>query len=192
MINKSLFAKLFILEMANNHMGDVKHGLNIIQELHKICNHNDFADFKFAFKFQYRNLKTFIHPDYINRTGLKYVKRFLETNLSESERLLLKEEAQKLGFITICTPFDEDSVDLIIKHEYDIIKVASCSFTDWPLLEKIVQKDKPLFLSPDIPHISYAFLADCNHKEILSGSDEYKLISYLLLFNATCLSKTFS
>lgn len=147
MINKSLFAKLFILEMANNHMGDVKHGLNIIQELHKVCNHNDFAGFKFAFKFQYRNLKTFIHPDYINRTDLKYVKRFLETNLSESERLFLKEEAKKLGFITICTPFDEDSVDLIIKHEYDIIKVASCSFTDWPLLEKIVQNDKPLILS---------------------------------------------
>ncbi len=94
MTNKNLFTKLFVFEMANNYMGDVNHGLNVIQEFHKVCNHNDFTDFKFAFKFQYRNLKTFIHPDYIGRTDLKYVKRFIETNLSESKRLLLKEEAR--------------------------------------------------------------------------------------------------
>ena len=33
-------------------------------------------------------------------------------------------------------PFDENSVDLIEEHNFDIIKIGSCSFTDWPLLEK--------------------------------------------------------
>jgi len=145
MVKEKYFKNLFIFEMANNHMGDVEHGLKIISEFHNIC--KDFKNFKFAFKFQYRDLDTFIHPDYKNRTDFKYVKRFMETNLSASERKLLKDTAKKFGFITICTPFDENSVDLIEEHDYEIIKVASCSFTDWPLLEKIVKTKKPVIAS---------------------------------------------
>jgi len=136
---------LFIFEMANNHMGDVNHGLLMINEFGK--NIKKYPEFDFAIKFQYRDLATFIHPDYKNRMDIKYVKRFVETELSESQFLQLKQEAEKLGFITICTAFDEISVEKVIDHNYDIIKVASCSLTDWPLLEKIVQKDKPVILS---------------------------------------------
>jgi sialic acid synthase SpsE/quercetin dioxygenase-like cupin family protein len=138
------FNNLFVFEMANNHMGDVGHGLRILRDFHDVCKA---FNFKFAFKFQYRDLNSFIHPDYKNRTDLKYVKRFQETNLSESERKLLKDEAKKLGFITICTPFDENSVDLVEKHDYDIFKIASCSFTDWPLLERISRTNKPIIAS---------------------------------------------
>lgn len=145
MENKSLFSNLFIFEMANNHMGDIKHGLTIIKNIYKAC--NKFNTFKFAFKFQYRNIETFIHPSYFNRIDLKYIKRFRETNLSNTDRLLLKNEAKNYGFITICTPFDEASVDLVSEHDYDIIKIASCSLTDWPLLEKIAETDRPLIVS---------------------------------------------
>src|SRR3989344_4935627 len=122
---------LFIFEMANNHMGDVEHGLKIIREIHKATQEFTDMDWNFAFKFQYRDLDTFIHPDYKDRMDLKYVKRFSETKLTEEEFLALKKEAEKLGFITMCTPFDEASVDLVVKHNYDILKVASCSSTDW-------------------------------------------------------------
>ncbi|MBF0463546.1 MAG: N-acetylneuraminate synthase family protein [Nitrospirae bacterium] len=145
MESKNLFSNLFIFEMANNHMGDVQHGLRVIREFHNVC--SGFKEFNFAFKFQYRDIETFIHNDYKNRTDIKYVKRFLETNISASEKKLLKTEAEKLGFITICTPFDENSVDLIEDHGFSIIKIASCSFTDWPLLEKIAKKDKPIIAS---------------------------------------------
>ena len=47
----------------------------------------------------------------------------------------------------MCTPFDERSVDLIEAHDFDIVKIGSCSFTDWPLLERIVQVDKPIIAS---------------------------------------------
>lgn len=141
---EKVFSNLFVFEMANNHMGDVEHGLRIIREFHDVCKG---FNFKFAFKFQYRHLDTFIHPHYKERTDYKYVKRFLETNLSDSERKLLMDEAKKIGFIAICTPFDEESVNLIEKHDYDIIKVASCSFTDWPLLERIVKTNKPIIAS---------------------------------------------
>lgn len=138
---------LFIFEMANNHMGDVEHGLKIIREINDARRDFSATGWNFAFKFQYRDLDTFIHPDYKNRMDLKYVKRFKETRLSDDELLALKAEAANLGFITICTPFDEPSVEKVVAHGYDIIKIASASFGDWPLLEKIVQYDKPIIAS---------------------------------------------
>ena len=140
-------APLFIFEMANNHMGDVEHGLKIIREINEVCRDFSGLDWNFAFKFQYRDLDTFIHPDYKDRMDLKYIKRFSETRLTGEEFLMLKNEAEKLGFISICTPFDEKSAENVIRHGYDIIKIASASFTDWPLLEKIAQADKPIIAS---------------------------------------------
>ena len=54
---------------------------------------------------------------------------------------------KKLGFIAVCTPFDENSVDLILEHDFEILKIASCSFTDWPLLERVIQTDLPIIAS---------------------------------------------
>jgi sialic acid synthase SpsE/mannose-6-phosphate isomerase-like protein (cupin superfamily) len=135
---------LFVFEMANNHQGSVERGLRIIREIYEVS--KDFP-FSFAFKMQARDIPTFVHPDYQNRTDLKYVKRFSETKLNEEQFKILKDEIDKLGFISICTPFDENSVDLIERLNFDIIKIASCSFTDWPLLEKIAKTDKPIVAS---------------------------------------------
>jgi sialic acid synthase SpsE/quercetin dioxygenase-like cupin family protein len=200
MIAKFPFENLFIFEMANNHAGNVGHGLKIIRETYAAC--KDFSPsqnspgfsaeggpasggnpgmltqkgrspaslrggnaivvsareeapdfsprsftFNFGFKLQYRHLDTFVHPDYQKRKDIKYVKRFLETRLSEADFRLLVDEIKKLGFAAICTPFDEHSVDLIEKHGFDIIKIGSCSLTDWPLLERIVKVDKPIIAS---------------------------------------------
>jgi len=143
-MNKEIFEKLFIFEMANNHSGDVNHGLKIIQEIAAVAKK---YPFNFAFKFQYRDLGTFIHPDYQGRADIKYVKRFSDTALSEDDFVKLKNEVVGQGLTAICTPFDEVSVDKTIKHQYAIIKIASCSFTDWPLLEKIAQTDRPIIAS---------------------------------------------
>jgi len=144
-MNKRLeFDKLFIFELANNHAGDLKHGIDIIREISKISRK---YDFKFGFKLQYRDLNTFIHPDFKARTDIKYVKRFQETRLSSEGLKTLKDEISKAGFIPICTAFDEKSVGLIEKHDFSIIKIGSCSFTDWPLLERIAQTDLPVIAS---------------------------------------------
>lgn len=143
-MNKSVFDKLFIFEMANNHSGDVEHGLKIIREIREACKG---FDFQFGFKFQYRDLDTFIHPDFQGRQDIKYVKRFSDTRIDEKDFLRLKNEAQRLGFVTVCTPFDEVSVKTVQRHQYDIVKVASCSFTDWPLLEEIAKLDRPIIAS---------------------------------------------
>ena len=118
----NIFDRLFIFEMANNHMGDVNHGLKIIDEFSKVSKK---FDFQFGIKLQYRQLDTFIHPDYRSRNDIKYIKRFLETKLNKDEFKTLKDAIKSAGLLAICTPFDEASVDLIEEHEFDIIKVAS-------------------------------------------------------------------
>ena len=137
--------QLFIFEMANNHMGSLDHGLKLIREFAKVK--EGYGEFEFAIKFQFRDMDTFIHPDYRDRMDLKYVKRFTETRLTSEEFLAMKHEAEKLGFLTVCTGFDEESVGSIEKMGFPIIKIASCSFTDWPLLSRIADTDLPIIAS---------------------------------------------
>ena len=106
--------KLFVLEMANNHMGDINHGIHVIQEFGKVCKK---YPFNFAFKLQYRQLDTFIHPDMKERLDVPYIKRFSETRLTRQDHDRLVEEIQNQGFYTMCTPFDEESVDFLSKFK---------------------------------------------------------------------------
>jgi sialic acid synthase SpsE len=135
---------LFVLEMANNHMGSLEHGLRMVRAFREVTRD---VPYNFAFKLQYRHLDTFIHPAHRGSTEYPYVKRFEETRLQPDEFRALRDEIWAQGFIAMCTPFDEASVALIEEHDYDIVKIGSCSFTDWPLLERVVQVDKPIIAS---------------------------------------------
>jgi sialic acid synthase SpsE/mannose-6-phosphate isomerase-like protein (cupin superfamily) len=137
-------APLFILEMANNHMGDVAHGIRIIRELKEACAG---FPFRFAIKLQYRYLPDFIHPAFRERMDLKFVKRFSETALCWDDYRKLKDAIVEHGFLSMCTPWDEKSVEMIAAHGYDFLKVPSCYLTDWPLAEKIATVDLPLVIS---------------------------------------------
>ena len=102
---KKIPENLFTLELANNQMGDINHGIHVIQEFGKVCKK---YPFNFAFKLQYRQLDTFIHPDMKERLDVPYIKRFSETRLTRQDHDSLVEEIQNKGFYTMCTPFDED------------------------------------------------------------------------------------
>ena len=138
------FKGFFIYDMANNHQGSVKHGLRIISEIAKISNK---ADVRGAIKFQFRQLDTFIHPKHKNDTENKHIPRFLSTRLTPDEFEIMADSIRKNNLMTICTPFDEESVDLIMQMDLDIIKIASCSAKDWPLLEKVAETGKPVVCS---------------------------------------------
>ncbi|MBO7152967.1 MAG: N-acetylneuraminate synthase family protein [Lentisphaeria bacterium] len=140
-----IFENLIIFEMANNHFGDVEHGKKLIRAYAEIA--KKFPQFKCAIKFQYRDIPTFIHPEYKERFDLKYIKRFSETALPEEAFVAMKEYADECGLLTACTPFDEVSVDRVVKHKFDFLKIASCSFTDWPLLEKAAAAGLPVIIS---------------------------------------------
>jgi sialic acid synthase SpsE/mannose-6-phosphate isomerase-like protein (cupin superfamily) len=133
---------LFIMEMANNHCGDIKYGKKIIEEFHAIT--KKFPQFQFAFKFQRRELDTFLHPNYRDAIDIPYIKRFIDAQITVEQLLLLKEYAKALGFLTICTPFDEAAVETVEKLGFDYLKIGSCSINDWSLLNKIAETNMPV------------------------------------------------
>ena len=113
---------LFTLEMANNHMGDIEHGVHVIKSFGEICNKYPFS---FAFKLQYRQLDSFIHPNMQGREDVPYIKRFSETRLTRDDFDVLVNEIRNQGFLTMSTPFDEESVDMIESQDLDIIKLPA-------------------------------------------------------------------
>ena len=140
----SIFENLIIFEMANSHQGSVEHGIKIISEMGKIARK---YNVKAAVKLQYRNLDTFIHPDYKGRTDINHIPRFESTRLNYDQFTVLVESIKQNGLVSMSTPFDETGVDWCNAQGLDVIKVASCSATDWPLLEKVAKSGKPIIIS---------------------------------------------
>ncbi len=138
------FNDLFILEMANNHQGTVSHGKLIIDEMSKVVRQ---YGVRAGVKLQFRELDTFVHPDFKNSTSNKHIPRFMGTRLTEAQFGELVTETKNQGLITICTPFDEASVDQINRLGIEVIKIGSCSAKDWPLLEKVATAGKPVIYS---------------------------------------------
>lgn len=138
------FKNLFIFEMANNHQGSLAHGKRIIEEMAKVA--QEFG-VRAAVKLQFRDLPEFIHPDFRSRKDVKHIPRFLETALSQKDFGELVAEVRKHGLITMATPFDEASVGTCEALDVQIIKVASCSALDFPLLERVSKAGKPVIIS---------------------------------------------
>jgi len=126
---------LVILEFANNHMGDQSLFNQMVDEY---CNiKNEFSDFDFAIKLQYRDLDSFIHPSYKDSSH-PGVKRFESTKVTLEEWSERIDYALSKGFMLGCTPFDEISVlNIINDSRFSFLKIGSCSFDDWPMLESI-------------------------------------------------------
>ncbi len=144
MSDKFNFEGLFIYDMANNHQGSIDHGLKIINEIAKVSREEGVRG---ALKFQFRHLDTFIHPDFKNNPNLPHIPRFVATRLSDEEYRTLTDNVRENNLTTIATPFDEASVKLIDKLGIEIIKIGSCSASDWPLIEKIAEAHKPVVVS---------------------------------------------
>jgi sialic acid synthase SpsE/quercetin dioxygenase-like cupin family protein len=138
------FTNLFTLDLANNHQGSLDHAMRIIREHGEVAKKEGVRT---ALKFQFRDLDTFIHPDFINDKNNKHISRFLSTRLSKDDYAKMTAEVKAQGMITMSTPFDEKSVDLIEELGIEVIKIASCSAKDWPLLEKVVKLNKPIIVS---------------------------------------------
>ncbi|NIY75426.1 cupin domain-containing protein [Thalassospira sp. HF15] len=138
------FKNLFVLDLANNHQGDVQHGLAIIRENAKVASAQGV---RCGVKFQFRQLDSFIHPDHQKDSDNKHIPRFLSTRMDPKQYQQLLDEVKAHKLISICTPFDEESVDIIVEMGFDILKIASCSAKDWPLLEKAVESGLPIIVS---------------------------------------------
>ncbi|HOX23357.1 MAG TPA: N-acetylneuraminate synthase family protein, partial [Elusimicrobiales bacterium] len=135
---------LFVLELANNHWGKLERGLKIIGSHAQVARFNSV---RAAIKLQLRDVDTFIHKDFRNRTDIRYIKKTMDTRMSKENMAVLVDAIRKSGCIPMATPFDESSVDLCVELGLQIIKIASSDINDWFLIEKIAETKKPVIAS---------------------------------------------
>jgi sialic acid synthase SpsE/D-lyxose ketol-isomerase len=143
-MNEFDFCDLFVFDMANNHQGDVDHGLKIVRQIGEVARKHGV---KGVMKFQFRQLESFIHPEHQKDSKAKHIDRFMSTRLDRKQYQLLLDAVREEKMYAMCTPFDEESVDVITEMGFDFIKIASCSAKDWPLLEKVASACMPVVVS---------------------------------------------
>ncbi len=139
-----IFEDLFVLEMANNHLGKLERGLAIVDKFSKIVRFNNV---RAAIKIQLRDVNTLIHAKFRQREDIRYIKKTLHTAMPPENFAVLVSAARKAGTIPCATPFDETSVDLCVNLGIQIIKLASSDLNDWFLIEKIAKTRKPVIAS---------------------------------------------
>jgi len=143
-MNRDIFEDLFVLEIANNHWGQVERGLRIIDLFSKVVRFNNV---RAALKLQFRDVDHFIHRDFRERDDIRYIKRTLDTQMTTQDYRTLVDATRKAGCVTMATPFDEASVDLCAELGVQIVKIASSDGNDWVLIEKIATLRKPVMVS---------------------------------------------
>jgi len=143
-MKNDIFEDLFVLELANNHWGDINRGLKIISDFSRVVRFNNV---KTAIKLQFRDADHFIHKDFKTRDDIRYIKKTLTTRMSYDNYGVLVDAIRKAGCISMSTPFDEQSVDTCINLGVQILKIASSDLNDWILIEKIATARKPVIVS---------------------------------------------
>jgi sialic acid synthase SpsE len=144
MTGADIFDELFVLEMANNHLGDVQRGLKIITAYSRIVRFNNV---RAAIKLQIRDVENFIHKDFRHRADIRYVKKTVDTQMSLDDFSTLVRAIRQGGCIPMATPFDEKSVDHCCDLGVQILKLASSDVNDWLLIERIAKTKKPVVVS---------------------------------------------
>lgn len=99
-------------------------------------------------------------PDFGNT--YRQIREHLEFN--NEQYLLLKKYSEDLNLDFIVTAFDNAAVDFLEKINIKIYKLASHSLTNYPLLEYISKKNKPVILSTGM----------CNLEEIDQSVEIFK------------------
>ena len=139
MTGNDIFDELFVLELANNHLGDVQRGLKIIANYAQVVRFNNV---RAAIKLQLRDVDTFIHQDFRGRDDIRYIKKTIDTRLRPEDFSTLVQAIRDASCIPMATPFDESSVDFCCKLGIPILKIASSDCNDWILIEKIAKTKK--------------------------------------------------
>lgn len=144
MTGNDIFDELFVLEMANNHLGDVQRGLKIIGNYAQVVRFNNV---RAAIKLQLRDVDTFIHKDFRHRDDIRYIKKTLDTRLRPEDFATMVQAIREASCIPMATPFDESSVDFCCELGVAILKIASSDCNDWVLIEKMAKTKKPIIVS---------------------------------------------
>lgn len=133
-----------IAEIGNNHNGSLDLAKKLVDVAYQAG-----AD---CVKFQIRDLKS-LYRKIPNGAasedlGVEYVKDLLtKIELTVDEHRELRDYVSKSGLLYMCTPWDDNSVEILRGFNVDAVKAASADIFNPYLIEKIASLGKPYVLS---------------------------------------------
>lgn len=152
------FGKPYIIaELGSNHNGDMKLAKQLIVEAKAAG-----AD---CVKFQSWSKETifakkkyddnyFIADDYRDRNDYTLEEIVEEYSISDQELLDMKSFADEVGIDCSSTPFSKREADFLVdKLETPFIKVASMDLNNYPFLEYLANKGKPIVISTGLSEL---------------------------------------
>jgi len=166
---------LFILDLANNHFGDVKHAITVVKAMAKVTKANGVHA---AIKLQLRNLDTFVHAS-MRDSDHRYVRRFLDTSLSVDDFKRITDAIRNEGLTVMATPFDESSIDNFEDLGIEILKIASASANDIPLLAAAADTKYPIVASSGG---LTQFEVDDLYSKLLESGNEFALMHCVSIY----------
>lgn len=133
-----------IAEIGNNHNGSFDRAIEMIDKAKEAG-----AD---CVKFQMRHLDQVYRERSLSKSGddlgTEYVIDLLNRfELSVDQHRRLAEYCTQIGIPYMCTPWDSKSVEVLESFGVPAYKAASADLTNLPLLDCLVQTNKPLILS---------------------------------------------
>ncbi len=152
------FCKPYIIaELGSNHNGDMILAKKLITEAKEAGAH--------CVKFQswskdtiFANIKYrdnyFIADDYRDRTDYSLEEIVDAYSISEEQLLEMKAYADELGIDCTSTPFSKAEADFLIERmQTPFIKVASMDLNNYPFLEYLAKKKKPMIISTGLSEL---------------------------------------
>ena len=96
----------------------------------------------------------FIADDYRNRTDFTLEEIVEEYSISEEELLEMRRFSDKIGIDCTSTPFSKKEADFLVdKMQTPFIKVASMDLNNYPFLEYLAKKGKPMIISTGLSEL---------------------------------------
>lgn len=146
-----------IAELGSNHNGDMKLAKKLIIEAKEagadcVKFQSWSKDTIFAKKKYEDNY--FIADDYRNRTDYTLEEIVDAYSISEEELLEMKQFADEIGIDCTSTPFSKKEADFLIDQlESPFIKVASMDLNNYPFLDYLARKGKPIVISTGLSEL---------------------------------------
>jgi N-acetylneuraminate synthase len=152
-MSSNLLNKLNIIaEIGQGHDGNLTLAHSYIDAVHKsgvsaIKFQIHIAEYESSTIDKFRVRKKYIY----DKSRFDYWKR-TEFNLDQWAEL--KNHAEKLGLIFLCSPFSLKAVDILQKINIKAWKIGSGELNNFPLIEKISKTNKPIILSTGLSNFS--------------------------------------
>ena len=165
-----------IAELGSNHNGDMELAKKLITEAKDAgvdcVKFQSWSKETIFAKEKYED-NYFIADDYRDRSDFTLEKIVEKYAISEQELIDMKAFADELGVDCTSTPFSEKEVDFLVdKLNTPFIKVASMDLNNYPFLEYIAKKGKPIVISTGLSNLNeidraIKTIEDAGNKQII-------------------------